>query len=138
MTEPLDLRHLPGRAAARCSLPDCDVPETPLPAGCVRDDLPLPEVAEIDLVRHYMRLSQLNHGIDTGFYPLGSCTMKYNPKVNEVAARLPGFACLHPLQPDESGPGRDGADATSCRRCWPRSPASPRSRCSRRPARTAS
>ena len=62
-----------------------------LPAGCERTNLPLPEVTEIDVVRHYTRLSQLNHGIDTGFYPLGSCTMKYNPKVNEVAARLPGL-----------------------------------------------
>ncbi len=64
----------------------------------MRAELPLPEVSEIDVVRHYTRLSQLNHSIDTGFYPLGSCTMKYNPKVNEVAARLPGFASLHPLQ----------------------------------------
>ena len=76
-----------------------------LPAGCERTNLPLPEVAEIDLMRHYTRLSQLNHSIDTGFYPLGSCTMKYNPKVNEVAARLPGFAALHPLQPEESAQG---------------------------------
>jgi glycine dehydrogenase subunit 2 len=65
----------------------------------------LPEVAEIDLVRHYVRLSQLNHAIDTGFYPLGSCTMKLNPKVNEVAARMPGFALLHPLQPEASVQG---------------------------------
>ena len=92
-----------GRRAV--SLPDCDVPKTPLPAGCERRDLPLPEVSEIDLVRHYVRLSQMNYGIDTGFYPLGSCTMKYNPKVNEVAARIPGFAALHPLQPELSVQG---------------------------------
>ncbi len=96
--------------AGRCavSLPECDVPKTPLPEGCVRDDLPLPEVAEVDLVRHYIRLSQMNYGIDTGFYPLGSCTMKYNPKVNEVAARIPGFATLHPLQPEASIQGAMG------------------------------
>jgi glycine dehydrogenase subunit 2 len=62
--------------------------------------LDLPEVAEIDAVRHYTQLSTLNYGVDTGFYPLGSCTMKYNPKVNDWAARLPGFADVHPLQPD--------------------------------------
>jgi glycine dehydrogenase subunit 2 len=92
-----------GRRAV--SLPDCDVPVTPLPEDCLRADLPLPEVSEIDLVRHYVRLSQLNYGIDTGFYPLGSCTMKYNPKVNEVAARIPGFAGLHPFQPESSVQG---------------------------------
>jgi glycine dehydrogenase subunit 2 len=104
MSEPLiyDLSR-PGRQAA--SLPKCDVPESVLPVEALRSELPLPEVAEIDLVRHYVRLSQLNHAIDTGFYPLGSCTMKYNPKVNEAAARLPGFALLHPLQPAESAQG---------------------------------
>jgi glycine dehydrogenase subunit 2 len=104
MTEPLiyDICQSGRRAV---SLPACDVPETPLPEGCERTNLPLPEVAEIDLMRHYVRLSQLNHGIDSGFYPLGSCTMKYNPKVNEVAARMPGFAALHPLQPAESVQG---------------------------------
>jgi glycine dehydrogenase subunit 2 len=105
MTEPFIYEiSRPGRHADY--LPDCDVPEAALPEGCCRADLPLPEVAEIDLVRHYTRLSQLNHSIDTGFYPLGSCTMKYNPKVNETAARLPGFAALHPLQdPDETAQG---------------------------------
>ncbi len=96
----------PGRCAV--SLPECDVPPAPLPEGCVRDELPLPEVAEVDLVRHYIRLSQMNYGIDVGFYPLGSCTMKYNPKVNEVAARIPGFATLHPLQPEASIQGAMG------------------------------
>jgi glycine dehydrogenase subunit 2 len=104
MTEPLIYEICQsGRRAV--SLPACDVPESPLPEGCERADLPLPEVAEIDLVRHYVRLSQLNYGIDTGFYPLGSCTMKYNPKVNEVAARMPGFAAVHPLQSAESAQG---------------------------------
>lgn len=104
MTEPLiyDICH-PGRRAV--SLPACDVPESPLPADALRADLPMPEVAEIDVIRHYTRLSQLNHSIDTGFYPLGSCTMKYNPKVNEAAARIPGFAALHPLQAEEDVQG---------------------------------
>jgi len=86
----------PGRIAA--SLPACDVPETDLPAHLLRDDLSLPEVSEADLFRHYLRLSQLNWCVDKGIYPLGSCTMKYNPKVNEVAARLPGFTRTHPYQ----------------------------------------
>jgi glycine dehydrogenase subunit 2 len=81
------------------------VPRAPLPEGLVRGDLPLPELAEIDVVRYFTRLSQLNHGVDIGFYPLGSCTMKYNPKINEEAARLPGFAQLHPLQPVETVQG---------------------------------
>ncbi|MGC8779289.1 MAG: aminomethyl-transferring glycine dehydrogenase subunit GcvPB [Anaerolineae bacterium] len=96
----------PGRCAV--SLPECDVPMAPLPEECLRDDLPLPEVAEVDLVRHYVHLSQMNYGIDTGFYPLGSCTMKYNPKVNEAAARIEGFATLHPLQPEASIQGAMG------------------------------
>ncbi|HEY3417859.1 MAG TPA: aminotransferase class V-fold PLP-dependent enzyme, partial [Armatimonadota bacterium] len=93
----------PGRVGV--SLPALDVPLTPLPAGCAREALPLPELAEVDVARHYVRLSQQNYSIDTGFYPLGSCTMKYNPKVNEVAARLPGFAALHPLQPAATAQG---------------------------------
>ena len=80
----------------------------PFPDGLVRDDLPLPEISEVDVVRHFTRLSQLNHGVDTGFYPLGSCTMKYNPKINEVTARFPGFAQLHPLQPIETAQGALG------------------------------
>jgi len=98
MTEPLIYEiGVPGRTAA--TTPPLDVPEAPLPADMLRDDLPLPEVSEVDLVRHYTRLSQLNWGVDVGFYPLGSCTMKYNPKVNEVAAGLPGFTRVHPYQP---------------------------------------
>jgi len=104
MTEPLifEISH-PGRRAV--SLPSCDVPEAELPADCLRGDLPLPEITEVDLVRHYVRLSQMNFAVDTTFYPLGSCTMKYNPKVNEVAARLTGFADLHPLQDEASTQG---------------------------------
>ena len=80
-------------------------PLSPLPSGFVREVLPLPEVSEVDTVRHFTRLSQLNYAIDKGLYPLGSCTMKYNPKVNEDVARLPGFAMIHPLQPIETVQG---------------------------------
>lgn len=88
------------------SLPDMDVPEAEvenlIPADYIRTDAPeLPEVSELDIMRHYTALSRRNHGVDSGFYPLGSCTMKYNPKVHEVLARLDGFAHIHPLQ-DES------------------------------------
>ena len=92
-------------APTRCGvrMPEPDVPLAALPEGLVRDDLPLPELSQMDVVRHYLRLSQLNYGVDTGFYPLGSCTMKYNPKINEETARLPGIALTHPLQnPDTS------------------------------------
>ncbi|HQN05281.1 MAG TPA: aminomethyl-transferring glycine dehydrogenase subunit GcvPB [Anaerolineaceae bacterium] len=85
--------------------PDPDVPLAKLPEGMVRKELPLPELSEFDVVRHFTRLSRLNYCIDTGFYPLGSCTMKYNPKVNEEAARIPGFSQIHPLQPAETVQG---------------------------------
>jgi glycine dehydrogenase subunit 2 len=93
----------PGRRAVRVPAPD--VPETPLPEGLVRDDLDWPEVSEIDVIRHFTRLSQKNHAIDINFYPLGSCTMKYNPKVNEAVARYPGFAGIHPYQPEATVQG---------------------------------
>ena len=88
------------------SLPEMDVPEVDafdiFPPEYVRkQDAELPEVSELDLMRHYTKLSENNHGVDSGFYPLGSCTMKYNPKINETVARFPGFAHIHPLQ-DES------------------------------------
>ena len=88
------------------SLPALDVPEVALeallPENLLRTEAPnLPEAAEVDVVRHFTRLSTFNHGVDTGFYPLGSCTMKYNPKVNEMLSRLPGFMNLHPYQPEE-------------------------------------
>lgn len=97
MTEPLvyDL-GAPGRSAL--PMPEPDVPLYALPTGMVRDDLDLPELSELEVVRHYTHLSSLNYSIDKGFYPLGSCTMKYNPRVNEDMARLPGFTGLHPLQ----------------------------------------
>lgn len=86
----------PGRRGVR--FPEPDVPETPLPEELMRERLDWPEVSEIDVIRHYTRLSHKNHAIDIGIYPLGSCTMKYNPKINEVVARLPGFATIHPYQ----------------------------------------
>jgi len=88
----------PGRRA--WSLPDLDVPEAALPDDALRaEPARLPEIAERDLVSHFTRLSQSNYGVDTGFYPLGSCSMKYNPKVAETVAAIPGFQRLHPHQP---------------------------------------
>ncbi|HOV69225.1 MAG TPA: aminomethyl-transferring glycine dehydrogenase subunit GcvPB, partial [Clostridia bacterium] len=85
------------------SLPECDVPckkvNELISESLLRDDEPLlPEVSEVDVIRHFTRLSQRNYGVDSGFYPLGSCTMKYNPKINEAVARLDGFAYVHPYQ----------------------------------------
>lgn len=90
----------PGRTGVR--FPESDVPAAPLPAAFIREDLPLPELSELDVIRHFTNLSKLNYCIDQGFYPLGSCTMKYNPRINEDMARLPGFAFAHPLQPTET------------------------------------
>jgi glycine dehydrogenase subunit 2 len=90
----------PGRRGVE--YPQPDVPRTELPDDLLRNDLPMPELSELDVVRHFTHLSQLNYSIDFGYYPLGSCTMKYNPKVNEDIARLPGFAWTHPLQPIET------------------------------------
>src|SRR5258708_3430470 len=87
----------PGRNVSTL-MPNCDVPQSALPQDLLRADLDLPEVSELDVVRHFVRLIQLNYAIDKGFYPLGSCTMKYNPKIDEDTARLPGFASLHPMQ----------------------------------------
>ena len=101
-------RGAPGRVGY--SLPPSDVPDEPLDAiipASHRRARPaaLPEVSELDVVRHYTALSHRNYSIDEGFYPLGSCTMKYNPKINEDVARLPGFARLHPYQPEELAQG---------------------------------
>ncbi|MBN6186049.1 aminomethyl-transferring glycine dehydrogenase subunit GcvPB [Aneurinibacillus sp. BA2021] len=98
----------PGRVGY--SLPGCDVPEVNvaevIPGDYVRETpAELPEVSELQLMRHYTELSKRNHGVDSGFYPLGSCTMKYNPKINEDVARYPGFARIHPYQPEESVQG---------------------------------
>ena len=97
----------PGRAGVRPPLPQFDAvdPKAVLPTGQVRATLDLPEVSEIDVMRHFVRLSQRNHSIDTAIYPLGSCTMKYNPKINEVTARLPGLVEPHPYQPEASVQG---------------------------------
>ena len=100
----LKKRSRPGRRAY--SLPPLDVPEATVPAEHARFGRSgLPEVAERDLVTHYTRLSQRNYGVDTGLYPLGSCSMKYNPKVAENAAQLPGFQRAHPNQPDHTVQG---------------------------------
>jgi glycine dehydrogenase subunit 2 len=98
----------PGRIGY--SLPEMDVPELELssllPDGYLRTEEPeLPEVSELDIMRHYTALSRRNHGVDSGFYPLGSCTMKYNPKINENVARFNGFAHVHPLQDESSVQG---------------------------------
>lgn len=96
----------PGRISY--SLPELDVPftEEAIPAQYLRQvPAELPEVAELDLMRHYTELSRRNHGVDNGFYPLGSCTMKYNPKINEDVARYAGFSKIHPYQPQESVQG---------------------------------
>jgi glycine dehydrogenase subunit 2 len=97
-------RSKPGRTGV--ILPTLDVPEAPLPeARFLRNKLTLPEMAQNDVIRYFVGLSRLNYSIDTGLYPLGSCTMKYNPKVNEDVARLPGFAYAHPQQPAETSQG---------------------------------
>lgn len=94
----------PGARAV--DLPDSDVPDAPLDVTYAAVmDLPLPEIGQLDLVRHYTHLSHRNFSVDDNFYPLGSCTMKYNPKVNERAAALPGFSNLHPLQDPRDAQG---------------------------------
>jgi glycine dehydrogenase subunit 2 len=98
-------RGRPGRGGGKIPHPPKDALER-IPETARRAVPPaLPEMNEPDVVRHYVNLSQLNYAVDTGFYPLGSCTMKFNPKLNEWAARLPGFANLHPLAPDEIAQG---------------------------------
>jgi glycine dehydrogenase subunit 2 len=98
MTEPTIYElSSPGRVGVR--FPEVDVPLSDFPDTFLRKDLPLPELSELDVIRHFTHLSSLNYCIDKGFYPLGSCTMKYNPKINEEIARLPGFALTHPHQP---------------------------------------
>src|SRR5262245_27775059 len=110
-TQAAELLHELSHPGRRCHLlPRCDVPASPvrdmLPESVWADAAPpLPEVGEIDLIRHYTNLSARNMSIDTNFYPLGSCTMKYNPKRHERLAALPGFAALHPLQDDDTTQG---------------------------------
>ena len=103
---PRTLQDLSKAGRRSSTLPTLDVPAAAIPDEHRRaTPAPLPEVGERDLVRHYTRLAQRNYGVDTGFYPLGSCSMKYNPKVAETVAALPGFARLHPLQPEETVQG---------------------------------
>src|SRR5690349_10018219 len=92
------LYELSVRGRSGLDLPASDVPAVPLPASELNQDCDLPELSQLDVVRHFLALSQRNFGVDTGFYPLGSCTMKYNPKINEAIAGLPAFAETHPLQ----------------------------------------
>ena len=97
-------RSQPGRRAG--SLPRYDIPAAEVPAELARTSPPrLPELSEPELLRHFTALSDRNFGIDTGFYPLGSCTMKHNPRVNERVVMLPGFKDLHPLQEEEGAQG---------------------------------
>jgi glycine dehydrogenase subunit 2 len=101
-------RSRPGRRGVRIDAPGVPAvdPAAQLGPGLVRADLDgMPELSELDVVRHFTRLSQWNYSIDTGFFPLGSCTMKYNPKLNEVVAGLDGLAQLHPLAEDEDAQG---------------------------------
>jgi glycine dehydrogenase subunit 2 len=94
----------PGRKGY--SLPKLDVPTAELPSALCREEITgFPELSEVDVVRHFTRLSTWNYGVDSGFYPLGSCTMKYNPKVNEAAARVPGLAGIHPATPSHLAQG---------------------------------
>ena len=95
-----------GRQGYSLPLRTWDATLADLPAGLTRSEAPaLPQVSELDVVRHYTNLSQMNFGVDSGFYPLGSCTMKYNPKINEEIAAMPAFAGIHPLQPSETVQG---------------------------------
>lgn len=97
-------RSHPGR---RCTiLPACDVPTCEIDPVLCREQAPhLPQMSENELSRHYTELAKQTYGVNDGFYPLGSCTMKYNPKVNDQIAALPGFASIHPLQPEETVQG---------------------------------
>ncbi len=104
MTEPTIFElSSPGRVGV--TFPEPDVPLYQIPPEFLRSELPLPELSELDVIRHFTHLSSMNYCIDGGFYPLGSCTMKYNPKINEETARIPGFAATHPLQPIETVQG---------------------------------
>ncbi|MCD8117527.1 MAG: aminomethyl-transferring glycine dehydrogenase subunit GcvPB [Oscillospiraceae bacterium] len=106
-------KSVPGR---RCDiLGRCDVDYVPVPEGFGREEpLPLPELSEVDLSRHYTELNQRVHGVNCGFYPLGSCTMKYNPRIDEDMAALPGFTGIHPLAPESAVKGcREALDTAA-------------------------
>jgi glycine dehydrogenase subunit 2 len=132
-------RVRPARKAI--SLPDLDVPGGGSRAGAGRGERArrnrgFPEVSEVEVIRHFTRLSTWNYAIDLGLYPLGSCTMKYNPRVNEAVARIDGLAWAHPYQPESLSQGAMEVMARAGS-ALPKSPAWTRSRCSRRRARTA-
>ncbi len=95
----------PGRRGVTTPAPVVPPTEPPLPSTLLRRELRLPEVSELDVMRYFTRISQSNYSVDTTFYPLGSCTMKYNPRVNETVAAMPGFANAHPYQPAETSQG---------------------------------
>jgi len=100
-------QSVPGRVGY--ALPPLDVPASEpgslLRGAALRSDLPLPEAGELQVIRHFIKLSQRNHAIDVGFYPLGSCTMKYNPKINEEVVQYPGIRDCHPYQPESQVQG---------------------------------
>ena len=104
MAEPT-IYELSSQGRSGIEYPQLDVEAAALPKQFLREDLPMPELSELDIVRHFTHLSEMNYSIDGGFYPLGSCTMKYNPRINEVTCRLTGFAKTHPLQPIETVQG---------------------------------
>ena len=94
-------------------IPECDVPTVEIPESLRRAERPrLPQLSEIDISRHYTELAKRTHGVNDGMYPLGSCTMKYNPKVNDAMAALPGFTRVHPLQPEHTVKGAREVMAT--------------------------
>ncbi|MEO0072344.1 MAG: aminomethyl-transferring glycine dehydrogenase subunit GcvPB [candidate division WOR-3 bacterium] len=104
--EPLIFEYSrPNRKAYSLPALDVEFKVDDMPSEELRTELNLPEVSEVDLVRHFIKLSVLNHHVDKDFYPLGSCTMKYNPKINEDIAGLEGFSLIHPLQPEETVQG---------------------------------
>ncbi|HLC96868.1 MAG TPA: aminomethyl-transferring glycine dehydrogenase subunit GcvPB [Candidatus Nanoarchaeia archaeon] len=96
-------KSIPGRKGVSLPLMDVPVQQDLMPKTLLRKSNQLPELSEIDIVRHFTELSRRNFGVDNGFYPLGSCTMKYNPKINEETARMEGFASLHPYNPNNKG-----------------------------------
>ncbi|MFT5206133.1 MAG: glycine dehydrogenase subunit 2, partial [Phycisphaerales bacterium] len=100
-TEPLIFeKQVEGQTGV--DFPPLDVPKTDIPSGTVGNGINLPSFGQHDVMRHYTHLSDRNFSVDGNFYPLGSCTMKHNPRINEWAAALPGFSCLHPLQDDDT------------------------------------
>ncbi|GIW20350.1 MAG: hypothetical protein KatS3mg065_0646 [Chloroflexota bacterium] len=128
----------PGRGGYPVPHPPSDALDR-IPAEHRRPAPPgLPELAEPEVVRHFVNLSQLNHAVDTGFYPLGSCTMKYNPKLGEWAARLPGLRPPPPVRAGRGSPRGPSSSSGPSSRPSPRSAAWRRSPSSRRPERRAS